>query len=280
MPMKQLISFLIFFLVFQVGFGQELITYKSLPDGDLFLEVHTPENIDTSKLHSGMVFFFGGGWNGGSRDQFAEHAKYFSQRGMVCFLADYRTKKSHGTSPFQSVEDAKSAMRYIRENASAFHLDPDKIIASGGSAGGHLAAATAMVEDYNDETDNLTISCKPNALILFNPVIDNGPGGYGYKRIGSAYKAFSPLHNIKKGAPPTIIFLGSNDKLIPVTTVEYYKVVMDKVGSRCEVNIYDGKGHGFFNYKIFDMYEKTVSAADHFLVSLELLDVEPKVTIE
>ncbi|MDZ7720772.1 MAG: dienelactone hydrolase family protein [Balneolaceae bacterium] len=117
-------------------------------------------------------------------------------------------------------------------------------------------------------------------MILFNPVIDNGPGGYGYDRIGDAYKDFSPLHNIKKGAPPTILFLGTNDDLIPVETAKYYQKVMENVDSRCELHLYDEQEHGFFNYRNFEYYKKTVSEADSFLQSLGYLNKEPGIAIE
>jgi acetyl esterase len=199
---------------------------------------------------------------------------------MICILVDYRVKSRQQTTPFESLKDAKSAVRYIREHADKFHIDTSKIVAAGGSAGGHLAAATALIDGYNENTDNMSVSCIPNALVLFNPVIDNGPGGYGYDRIGDAYKSFSPLHNIKNGAPPTIIFLGTNDNLIPVETAKYCQKVMEKVKSRCELHLYEGQTHGFFSYKNFEYYKKTVSEADKFLQSLNYLNKGPIIEIE
>ncbi|MDN5204543.1 alpha/beta hydrolase [Fulvivirgaceae bacterium BMA10] len=263
-----------------ICYAQEKTLYKQIDSVKLFMEVYYPEKVDATKTYPSMVFFFGGGWLGGDRTQFLNHAKYFSKRGMVCILVDYRTKNINKTTPFESLKDAKSAIRYIRKNSLRFHIDSTKIIASGGSAGGHLAAATALIQDYNEASDDLFINCVPNALVLFNPVIDNGPGGYGYERIGDDYKEFSPLHNIKNGAPPTIIFLGTNDKLVPVVTVEYYKKVMDKVESRCDLFLYEGVGHGFFNYRNFEFYKKTLIEADKFLVSLGYLEDEPIVKIE
>ena len=160
-------------------------------------------------------------------------------------------------------------MRFVRENADRFHVDADKILAGGGSAGGHLAAATAHIGGFNDAKDNLSVCCKPQALVLFNPVIDNGPAGYGFERIGEAYKEFSPLHNIKKGAPPTIFFLGTEDPLIPVETAEYYKVAMERVGSRCDLFLYEGQKHGFFNSD--ENYKKTIAETDRFLKSLSYI---------
>jgi len=256
--------------------SQDKFLYKQTDTTKLYVEVFYPENLDTTKKHPAMVFFFGGGWNTGSPHQFIHHAEYFSQRGIVCFLAGYRVKKRNGTTPFESLKDAKSAIRFIRENSDKFGVDPDRIIASGGSAGGHLAAATALIKNYNEVTDDTTVSCIPNALVLFNPVIDNGPGGYGYDRIGEAYKNFSPLHNIHKGAPPTIFFLGTKDRLIPVVTAEYYKMVMEKVGSRCDLKLYEGQGHGFFNYKNQDIYNSTVKEAEDFLKSLGYISSEQR----
>jgi acetyl esterase/lipase len=227
-----------------------------------------------------MIYFFGGGWNGGSTAQFKPHAKYFSGRGIVCVLVDYRVKSRQGTSPFESLKDAKSAIRYLRKNAEELNIDPDKIIASGGSAGGHLAAATATIQKFNEESDDISISAVPNALVLFNPVYDNGPGGYGYDRVGEKYLWFSPLHNIRKGAPPTIVFLGTKDKLIPVETAHYYKTVMEKVGSRCDLHLHEGEPHGFFNYSKIKNYNSTVYKADKFLESLGYLTGEPAIESE
>ncbi|MEN8187304.1 MAG: alpha/beta hydrolase [Bacteroidota bacterium] len=281
MHSKNILAILLISLfAYSYSFSQEQILYKQIDTTNLYMEVYRPENIDTAKKYPVVVFFFGGGWNTGSIKQFEPHAKYFSQRGMICFLVDYRVNKRQQTTPFESLKDAKSAIRFIREHADELYIDTSKIVTVGASAGGHLAAATALIDDYNENTDNLSVSCKPNALVLFNPVIDNGPGGYGYDRIGNEYKSFSPLHNIMKGTPPTILFLGTNDVLIPVETAKYYQKIMEKVESRCELRLYEGEGHGFFNYKNIGYYKKTVLEADRFLQSLGYLKNEPIIKIE
>lgn len=162
-------------------------------------------------------------------------------------------------------------MRWVRAHGPAVGIDTRRLAVGGGSAGGQLAAATSLVSGYNDERDDLSISTHANALLLFNPVVDNGPGGYGFNRVGEEFSAFSPLQNIRKGAPPTIFQVGSNDKLIPVATAEYYQTVMRKVGSRCDLIVYKGGEHGFFNVQNTDFYNQTVRAMDSFLVSLGYL---------
>lgn len=251
--------------------GQTQVVYKTIDTTRLHLEIYYPETMDSNRLYPAMIFFFGGGWNTGKITHFEYHARHFSGKGLICFLVDYRVKSRHGTTPFESLMDAKSAIRFIRSQAKQFRVDTGRIIAAGGSAGGHLAAATAVIDDFNEASDDLTISCKPNALVLYNPVIDNGPGGYGFERIGIQYKDFSPLHNIRAGTPPVVFFLGTKDRLIPVETAQYFRTVMEKVGSRCDLHLFEDQDHGFFNYGNQQYYTETVRLTEEFLQSLGYL---------
>ncbi len=264
-------------LIFSIScFSQETnqVVYKQIDTLALRMDIIHPEDYDSSLTYPAIVFFHGGGWRRGSTSQFIPHAEYFSKRGLFCFLPEYRVSSKHQTTPWEAVKDAKSAMRYIRKNAHEFRINPDKIVASGGSAGGHLAAVTALIDPFNDEADDLSISCKPNALVLFNPVIDCSPEVFS-KRIGEGYVKISPIHNIREGAPPTIIFLGTMDKIIPVETASTYQSTMEKAGSRCDLVLYEGQKHGFFNVKYPEYFKRTVLVADSFLVSIGYLKGEP-----
>jgi len=114
----------------------------------------------------------------------------------------------------------------------------------------------------------------PNALVLFNSVFDNGPNGYGYERIGERYREISPMHNIKPGNPATIVFLGTHDRLIPVSTAENYKAKMEEAGNVCELLLYEGKGQGFFNYNHTRSCMETLAEAERFLVLLGYIKAE------
>ena len=70
------------------------------------------------------------------------------------------------------------------------------------------------------------MSCLPNALVLLNPVVDNGPEGYGYERVKGIFPAISPLHNLKPGLPPTIFLVGDKDKYVPRASAEKYRDTM------------------------------------------------------
>jgi acetyl esterase len=245
------------------------VIYKQIDTIQLHLAIQYPTNLDVTKDYPTIIFFHGGGWVNGTKNQFASQAKHYSQLGFVTVLADYRLKNSHKTTPFESLKDAKTAIRYLRKNAKNLQIDASNVIAAGGSAGGHLAAACFTNEDINESTDDLKISCKPNVLILFNPVIDNSKEGYGFERIGEKYIDFSPLHNIKKGFPAAIFMLGTNDNLIPVTTAQNFKAKIEAVGGRCDLKLYEGENHGFFNKSPF--LEQTIADTDKFLKSLGYL---------
>jgi acetyl esterase/lipase len=260
--------------------GARAEVFKTVGDTELTLHVFTPKGHKATDTTPAIVFFFGGGWKGGSPKQFEPHCRYLASRGMVAITAEYRVESRHGTSPFECVADGKSAIRWARAHAGDLGIDPHRIAAGGGSAGGHVAAATGLVPGLEEANEDTQVSAKPDALVLFNPVYDNGPSGYGYERVKDRYQEISPMHNIAAGAPPTIVFLGTKDKLIPVKTAEEFERKMKVAGSRCETHFYEGQPHGFFNKGRSNdkFYVQTVRAMDEFLVSLGWLSGEPTIS--
>lgn len=138
-----------------------------------------------------------------------------------------------------------------------------------------MAATTGICEGLDDPGDkDATVSSKANALLLlFNPVYDNEPEGYGHERAKEWFPAISPAHNISKDDPPTIVFFGSKDALVPVSTAKKFDVDLKAVGVKSEVWIYEGQPHGFFNEsKSPASFMDTVLKMDAFLVSLGWLE--------
>ncbi len=247
----------------------EVVTYKSVGEVELALHVFHPPAFKASDKRPAIVFFFGGGWVGGSPQQFYPQSRRLADRGMVAFCAEYRTRNKHQTTPAECVKDGKSAVRWVRQHAAELGVDANRIAAGGGSAGGHVAAATATTQGFEEDGEDHSVSCRPNALVLFNPVFDNGPDGYGHDRVLEYWRAFSPLHNIDRKTPPTIVFLGTKDKLIPVATAKSYQQRMQDAGRRCDLHLYEGAAHGFFNRG--DAFSDTLEKTDRFLTSLGYL---------
>lgn len=255
------------------------VVYSSTPQGKLSLYFYFPEGHAPDAESPAVLFFFGGGWLGGDANHLQRQAEHLAARGIVGITCDYRTKNGHGTTPFECVNDAIKAMRYVRAHANELGLDPERLGAAGGSAGGHLAMACSTVTAEwlipPATNESLDVGFRPDALVLFNPVFDNGPDGYGFGRVGEKYVDFSPAHNLNADMPPTLIMLGDRDGLIPVATAERVRDDMTALGVRSELIIYPGQAHGFFNHADTGMFQATVQAMDDFLVSLGWLEPLP-----
>tara|TARA_A100001234_G_C12616172_1_gene381704 strand:+ start:396 stop:1223 length:828 start_codon:yes stop_codon:yes gene_type:complete len=263
--------FLFFFNLIFSQISPERVLYKSTDQADLNLFVYKPVDFDKSQTYSCIVFFHGGGWNSGDYKQFERQSIYFASRGMVAFSAEYRIRNKHGTSPIEAMEDAKSAIRFIRSNAKLFSVNPNLIAAAGGSAGGHLAAVAGNIDLFENPNEDLSVSSKPDLLILYNPVLHFGRKWQWIKNPSDA----SPYENLKKGAPPTIILTGTEDKIVPVELVKNYKKRMESIGSRCDLILYEGAEHAFFNRG--DDFVDTVLQTDIFLKSNWYLSGPPTI---
>ena len=203
----------------QLGFTRETVVYKKAGDRELRLSIEKPAAWQPTDRRPAIVFFFGGGWVGGRTSPVPrpERSKWPRAGWWASGWSIASSPRATRGPPVVCCADAKSAMRWVRAHAAEIGVDPQRIAAAGGSAGGHLAAFTSMVDGADDPADDLKISPKANALVLFNPVLDNGTdGGYGAARIGDRVKEFSPAHNVTSAAPPTVVFLGGKDELIPV----------------------------------------------------------------
>ncbi len=254
----------------------ETFTYKKTPQGELAMHVSYPKDWKASDRRPAIVFFFGGGWTGGTVRQFAPQAAYLAGRGMVAARADYRVRSRHKTSPLECVEDGKSAVRWLRANAAKLGIDPDRICASGGSAGGHIAACTATVKGLSAEGDDTKVSARPNLLVLYNPVLDLSSPGIG-ERAGSAAKArqISPDDHLTKDVPPAIMYYGAKDRFL-----EHARTYLKRaagLGLKAEVRVAAGMGHGFFNRPPW--LQRTTRLTDEFLTKHGYLKGKPTVEL-
>lgn len=257
----------------------DAVTYKEVDGHTLQLHILKPADWRPSDERAALVFYHGGGWVGGGPSAYNEQAEYFAKRGMVCVLAEYRLLGKKLLPPEICIEDAKSAFRWVRGHAADLGINPNEIAAVGASAGGHLAAAIALIPRFDSPQDDLNVSCRPDALVLYNPVIDNGPSGYGYKRMKDRYTEFSPLHNVREGAPPTVVFIGTEDKVVPEEVILEFECRMNDAGVPCKAFVYEGLPHSVYHRRYagergfsYCLYE-----TDHFFASLGWIEGEPTV---
>lgn len=213
------------------------------------LLVYSPASMNAGPRPA-VVFIHGGGWHSGNPEQFALHARYYAARGLVGICVGYRLAKPPVTTVLDCVADVKSAVRWIRNHAGELGVDPGRIVVLGDSAGGHLAAATALLHGFDAPGDDLTVSARPDALVLFNPVIDTTPpDGWDLKSQGAAVvaraKDLSPMDHVAAGAPPTLVIHGSADKVTPLAWSERFVAAMRAAGNTARLETLEGKGHAF-----------------------------------
>jgi len=246
----------------------EEVVYKKTEQGELDLHIFYPDGHQKTDKRPVAVFFHGGGWKGGTPSMFYRQCVYLSSRGIVAISAEYRLAKNHKTTPVECVKDGKSAIRWIRKNAAQLGIDPDKLIAGGGSAGGHVAASTGTATSFEEETDDKSVSRYPNALVLFNPVYDNSENNYGHDRVKAYWKEISPMHNITEKTPPTAVFFGTEDGA--ARSAPEYRQKMEALGIRSDLYMYEGEKHAFYN-QVPRMHLETLAEMDRFLTSLGYL---------
>jgi len=264
--------------------------YKTIGDTKLKMHIYNPPDLKAGDQRPAIVFFFGGGWQGGSPKQFAAHARYFASRGMVAMTADYRVYGQHKAKVADCVADARSAIRWARANADKLGVDAKRIVSSGGSAGGHLAAAVATLPGFDPPNEDTAISSRSNAMVLFNPALDlrseafkAEPNSKRYQdllnRFGARAEDLSPSLHVKKGTPPAIVFHGKADATVPFAQAESFSEAMRTAGNRCELAAFDGQAHGFFNFGRDDNkhFIATTTQADRFLESIGYVTGEPSV---
>jgi acetyl esterase len=237
-------------------------TYKPLEGKALQLHVFLPPDYDADKRFPAIVVFHGGSWNAGEPAWHYPDCVYWSGRGMIAAAVSYRLRTRDKVQvPLECVKDAKSAIRFLRKNAERLKVDPERIVAAGGSAGGQLAAATAMITapEVNDNAYDLSISCVPNAVVGYNPWFRCEP-------------ELNPQDNVRPGLPPTIVFLGSKDPL-PVPEMRGFHGKMIAAGNDSEFYVGVGAGHGFCNGRnpVNPYFYWSLELVDRFLVKHGLL---------
>ena len=236
------------------------IVYKKIGERELSLHVFEPAAQEAKAKRPAIVFFHGGAWAIGNPDQFYYQCDYLAKRGLWAASAEYRlTAPGAGIKIADIVLDAKDAVRYVRSHAEELSIDSDRIAAAGGSAGGHLAAATAVAPEENPPG---TVSGKANLLVLFNPALF-------YPSAGKTVT----LDQFTKDTPPAILFYGTKDDML--------QYGMDclaqsrRLGFPLRLMTAKDAGHSFFNDQPWR--DRTLYESDRFLAEHGYLKGPPTV---
>jgi len=249
----------------------KVVVYKKVADRELELRIFLPKGWTASDKRPCLHMSHGGGWGGMDPSRMYPFAADFANRhGMVGISVQYRLYQPGTATVFDCVKDARSSVRYVRAHAAELGIDPGKIIVSGGSAGGHLAAATALFDKVNEDTDDLAVSCRPDAMVLLFPVIDTSAEGYGQAKIGERWQELSPVHHVRAGLPPTLTFHGTGDTVTPFAGAKAFHEAMLAAGNESILDVNEGGKHGYLMFEEA-LYEDTHTKTAAFLTRLGFL---------
>jgi len=249
----------------------KVVVYKKVADRELELRIFLPEGWTAADKRPCLHMIHGGGWGGMDPSRMYPFAADFAKRhGMVGISVQYRLYKPGTATVFDCVKDARSSVRYVRAHAAELGIDPAKLIVSGGSAGGHLAAATALFDKVNEDTDDLGISCRPDAMVLLFPVIDTSAEGYGQAKIGERWQELSPVHHVRAGLPPTLTFHGTGDTVTPFAGAKAFHEAMLAAGNESALDVNEGGKHGYLMFEEA-LYEDSHTKTAAFLTRLGFL---------
>lgn len=257
--------------------------YKHVDSRDLYVDVFCAPQAQQKGNHPAIAFFHGGGWVFGDPSEFHGACKRYAEKGFVTFSFQYRLSINEdgayprpGVTLIECVKDARSAIRWMRENAESLNIDPNKIVVCGQSAGGQLAWSTALMDTINEPTDNLKISAMPEALVLYSsnyntlePWIDMIFG-----EDHNLIWAVSPYHNLRSGLPPALGFYGTNDCTVLPYIVQLFDKRMHELGNPFELIPLEGRDHylGGGNEKYARYFDEGIlEQTDEFLRKIYLM---------
>lgn len=236
------------------------VPYVNRDGVDLNLDIVTPGD-DSSTPRPAIVFVHGGGWMGGEKTTTSND--WLAEAGFFTVSIDYRLTD---VAPFPAqIHDVKAAIRWVRENAEAWNVDPDRIGVWGSSAGGHLSALCAVTNgidwyaggssDISSDVQCAVPICPPTDLLIDWYAVGNMPlheeaemclrgliEGTALDQPESARRA-SPLWQISANAAPQLVIQGGTDDLVPAGQVRAYTSALLQHGVDVTYLEYPEEGH-------------------------------------
>ncbi|MCF6222125.1 MAG: alpha/beta hydrolase [Flavobacteriaceae bacterium] len=229
------------------------IVYKTIDSTDLKLDIYHLKN--RTKPAPLLIFIHGGGWEKGDKQDYLRYLVDFAKKGYITATIAYRFVDKV-KMPGQ-ILDIKSAVIWLKEHAAKYNIDRDNIAVIGGSAGGHLALMVGYSSDNPDfkSVEDSSFSSRVQAVVDFygptdlttkyarEHVTTRGAFNESYDENPKIYAQASPLPYISKDDPPTLIFHGTIDDLVPVNQSDRLEAKLKKYGVPVEYHRLKGWPH-------------------------------------
>jgi len=227
------------------------------------VDIYLPEGRSAVKTRS-IILIHGGGWNAGSKSDFASYIDTFQKRlpDYAIFNIEYRLFNGGNVFPTQE-NDIKSAMDFIVKNAPDYGVNSNQLSLLGVSAGAHLALLQAYkhqepriqaVVDFFGPTDLTAMYNDPwHPMVTYALQMITGTTPSANEAI---YKESSPANYITAQSPPTIILHGSNDQVVDVSQSKLLKNKLEKAGVPNELVVYNGERHGWYGRTLTNSFDR------------------------
>ena len=248
---------------------QKDIVYGEAGGQKLLLDIYGADAVisPTTVKRPAIIFVHGGSWSGGSKKDFGQAATIFAQQGYIGICVGYRLAKG-GTNRYPAqIDDVQRAVRWVRAHAAEYGIDPDKIGALGGSAGGHLVALLGTM-DTRDNSDAALASYSSRVqcvvdlfgptdftLALDAPVVVTPDEAKALKTLENFlgplpeakadYLEASPVTHVDKKSSPFLIFHGGKDAVVPASQSQILDAALREAGIESKLTIFPDQGHGF-----------------------------------
>jgi alpha-L-fucosidase len=220
-------------------------------------DLYSPTNLKPGQTCPAVVIIHGGGWCGGDKAQKREQniGATLARAGYVCMSINY-VLAGHGepaTWP-RNLQQCKTAVRWLRANAARLHIDPSRIGAIGGSAGGHLVSMLGVTGPFDglDPSDpHGEYSCQVQAVVdMYGPADlmtwhDSVAMGGKRSELPEIYRQGSPVTYTRKGNPPFLILHGTKDATVPIEQSKIFDKALTKAGVEHQFVILEGAEHTF-----------------------------------
>ena len=241
---------------------RENVVYARYGSRELRMDVYLPKQ--GSGPFPAVIYIHGGAWSGGNKGQFRRQAAYMAARGFAGACIEYRLS---GEARFPAaLHDSKAAVRWVRANAKAYRIDPDRIAAAGGSAGGHLAAmlgTASGIQAFEGDGGNPGVSSRVRAVAAFNPALDlvsfgkNAAGnainavtkflGTRYADDPQLWAEATPITHVSSKSAVFLFLHGDADTTVPYQQSVDMLNALKAAGVKAELFTAKGAAHGFFN---------------------------------
>lgn len=253
------------------------VVYGKTPSQDLRADLYLPAGLADDARVPAVILVHGGAWARGSRAGFVEVTigQRLAKEGMVAMSIDYRLVRDGENGQIlnqwpAAIDDCRQAVRWLREHAAKYHVDPERIGALGGSAGGHLVSLLGTT----DVAGPGETSTRVQAVVdVFGPADLLGdfthiPYGGGSAQVlidrfvgkgnDANKKAASPIRHIDQQTPPFLIFHGSDDPLVPVDQSRRFHAALEQAGRSSEYIEYTGERHSLSPKNFEDALQRSI----------------------